>query len=178
MIMAPKLNLRRFARREEGTASVEFALVFPVVLFLFIWAVELGLLMTKQVMLEHALDIVMRELRLGRMENPDSDSIKDAICDRVSIISNCNDTITLELRPINTANWQLPNNPVSCVDRDEDITPVVTYNPGAQNEIMLVRACVIVEPLFPGTGIGAMLQKDAQGGYGMAALSAFVNEPS
>lgn len=170
--------LRRFRRDEEGIASVEFALMFPVVLGLFLFAVELGLLMTKQVMLEFAMDVAMRDLRLGRMEDPSSDILKDEICDRAKIIGDCRDTIMIEMRPIDTNTWVMPAAPVSCVDREEELQPVVTYNPGAQNQIMLVRACVIVEPLFPGTGLGAMLDLDANGGYGMAAISAFVNEPS
>lgn len=170
--------LRRFTRHELGTAAVEFTLSFPLVLFMFIWAVELGLLMTKQVMLEFAVDVAMRELRLGRMENPDSDTLKEDICDNAKIIGTCRDTIMIEMTPINTTTWVMPATPVTCVDREEDVQPVVTYNPGTQNQIMLVRVCVIVEPLFPGTGIGAMLNKDQDGGYGMAALSAFVNEPS
>jgi Flp pilus assembly pilin Flp len=171
-------RLREFRRNEDGVAAVEFTLVFPIVLFMFVWAVELGLLMTKQVMLEHALDVTMRNLRLGVLPDPTTDTLKREICNRARIIGECESTITIELNPINTTNWQMPNTSVSCVNRDEDIVPVVSFNLGVQNEIMLVRACVIVEPLFPGTGIGAMLQKDAAGGYGMAAVSAFVNEPS
>jgi hypothetical protein len=171
-------RLRDFRRNEDGVAAVEFTLVFPIVLFMFVWAVELGLLMTKQVMLEHALDVTMRNLRLGALPDPTTDTLKREICNRARIIGECEDTITIELNPINTTNWQMPNTSVACVNRDEEIVPVVSFNLGVQNEIMLVRACVIVEPLFPGTGIGAMLQKDASGGYGMAAVSAFVNEPS
>ena len=171
-------TLHRFRRREDGIASVEFALMFPVVLGLFLFAVELGLLMTKQVILEFATDVAMRDLRLGRMVDPSSDALKDEICERAKIISGCRGNIMIEMRPIDTTTWQLPAAPVSCVDREEDIQPVVTYNPGTQNQIMLIRACVIVTPLFPGTGLAAMLDLDEFGGYGMAAVSAFVNEPS
>lgn len=171
-------RLREFRRNEDGIAAVEFTLVFPIVLFMFFWAVELGLLMTKQVMLEHALDVTMRNLRLGVLVDPTPDTLKREICNRARIIGECHDTITIELNPISTATWQMPSTAIRCVNRDEEIAPVVSFNLGAQNEIMLVRACVIVDPLFPGTGIGAMLPKDSSGGYRMAAVSAFVNEPS
>lgn len=171
-------RLRNFRRNEDGVAAVEFTLVFPIVLFMFVWAVELGLLMTKQVMLEHALDVTMRNLRLGVLVDPTSSTLKREICNRARILGECHDTITIEMTPIDTTAWAMPAESVRCVDRDQNIEPVLAFNLGVQNEIMLVRACVIVEPLFPGTGIGAMLQKDATGGYGMAAVSAFVNEPS
>ncbi len=178
MITNLRKRLGLFRRQEDGIAAVEFALFFPVVMGMFIFATEMGLLMTKSVMLEFALDTTIRQLRLGQFENPTSDLLKDTICDRARIIGNCRDTIMIELQPINTDVWALPAAPVSCVDREEVIQPVVAFNMGAQSEIMLVRACVIVEPLFPGTGLGASLDLDADGGYGMAAISAFVNEPS
>lgn len=178
MIRKLRMKLRAFGRDDEGIAAVEFAMSFPFIFLLFIFAVELGLIMTKTVMLEHSLDMAMRDLRLGRMENPTSDKLKDEICDRLAIIDNCRSQIMIELQPINTNNWVMPNQPVSCVDRDEEIQPVVSFTLGQQNQIMLVRACVLVEPLFPATGIGALLPKDSQGGFGMAAYSAFVNEPS
>lgn len=171
-------KLSAFGRGEDGIASVEFALLFPVVFFMFIWAVELGILMTKSVMLEHGLDLTMRELRLGRLENPTSDSLKDDICSHLNLISDCRSTIMIELQPIRTDTWALPAQPVTCRDRDEEIVPVLSFSMGQSNEIMLVRACVIVQTLFPGTGIGAMLNKDASGGFGIAAMSAFVNEPA
>ena len=178
MTLRIKKRLRAFGRGEDGVAAIEFALLFPFVFFLFIWAVELGILMTKSVMLEHALDVAMRDLRLGRMEDPTSDKLKDAICARARIVNNCRGTIMLDLQPVDTASWILPPREVTCRDRDADIQPVVAFTIGQQNQIMLVRACVIVEPLFPGTGIGAMLRKDKSGGFGMVAMSAFVNEPS
>lgn len=178
MTRALRRTFRRFRRREEGIASIEFALLFPFVLYMFVWAIELGLIMTKQVMLEHALDVTMRELRLGRMEDPTPEKLKEWICSRAKIVSSCDATIMIELQPISTTDWILPAEPPTCVDREEEIQPVVTFNAGAQNEIMLVRACVIIQPLFPMTGIGAMLKKDSRGGFGMAAVSAFVNEPS
>lgn len=178
MTRALHKRLRRFGRDEDGIAAVEFALLFPIVIFMFFWVVELGIIMTKSVMLEFAVDVSMRELRLGRMIDPDTDKLKDAICARARILGTCRTTIMLDLQPVNTSNWQLPPREVTCRDRSQNLQPVVNFTIGQQNQIMLVRACVIVQPLFPGTGVGAMLRKDASGGFGMTAMSAFVNEPS
>ncbi len=174
---SPRFLLRAFLRKEDGVVAVEFVIIFPIVFFMFIWATELGLLMTKQVMMEHAVDTSMRELRLGRMQNPSSDALKTEICSRASVIKNCQDTLMIELQPVSTTNWNMPATPVSCTDRSQPLQPVVTFSPGAQNQIMLMRACVLVEPIFPGVGLGAGLNKDPQGGYAMVAASAFVNEP-
>lgn len=178
MITTLRQAIGRFRRREDGVVTVEFVLIFPVVLFLFFWAIELGMIITKQVILEHALDVTMRDLRLGQIQNPSSDTLRSTICARAKILSNCNGTMMIELAPVDTQTWNIPAGRVQCRNRDEEIQPVVTYNPGAQNQIMIVRACVLVEPLFPGTGLGALLPKDSLGGFAMAATSAFVNEPS
>lgn len=170
-------RLTAFLRRQEGNVTVEFALLFPVIFFMFIWVAEIGMIMTRQVMMEHAVDRAMRELRLGRMQNPGADTLKTEICRRAAILRNCNDTLMIELQPVDTATWALPATSVSCRNRDQPLQPVVTFSPGARNQIMLMRACVLVEPIFPGTGLGAGLRKDSRGGFAMVATSAFVNEP-
>jgi hypothetical protein len=47
---------------------------------------------------------------------------------------------------------------------------------GGQNQLMLVKACAIFNPIFPSTGLGLQLVRD-DGGYAVTAFSAFVNEP-
>ncbi len=168
--------LRRFRRDENGIAAVEFVVFFPMLFGLFLWAVELGSIMSKQVMLEFAVDVAMRDLRLGNFDDPTADRLKDRICENSLLIKDCRGSILLELQPVN--NWVVPATPVQCVNRDEEIRPSVTYNGGIENQVMLVRACVIVDPLFPGIGFAALLPSDSRGGFAIAAVSAFVNEPS
>ena len=55
--------------------------------------------------------------------------------------------------------------------------PVVTFNPGSRSEIMFMRACVVIDPLMPGMGLGLHLPKDTSGGFALVSYSAFVNEP-
>jgi len=42
---------------------------------------------------------------------------------------------------------------------------------------MLMRLCAVVDPAFPGIGVGRSMPKDASGGYQIIATTAFVNEP-
>ncbi|MDP2737634.1 MAG: pilus assembly protein, partial [Pseudorhodobacter sp.] len=137
-----------------------------------------GLLMVRSTMLERAVDLTMRELRLGHFVNPDHAMLKADICARTVIIANCNDVLKLSLEPIDTATWVLPDSVPTCVDRAAEIQPVTEVSPGGAEEIMLVRACVIADALFPTTGIGLDLAVDALGGYGIYTESAFVNEPA
>lgn len=171
-------RLARAFRREDGTAAVEFVIAVPVLITIFMASFESGLLMTRSIMLEQSVDMTMRELRLGHYPLPDAPLLKHEICKRTVIFKDCETNIMIEMTRISTANWSLPTTGVSCVDRAEDIQPVTALQIGQQNDIMLVRVCVVQDALFPTTGIGLGLPKDGNGGYGVVAVSAFVTEPT
>ncbi len=174
--------MRRLARgfcREDGTASMEFALSIPVLLTVFMASFESGLLMTRSIMLEQAVDRTMRELRLGHYPLVDLVKLKEEICARTVIFRDCADLITIDMTRVATGVFVKPNYDVGCVDRDdEDFSPVTALQIGQQNDVMLVRVCIIQEALLPGTGIGLGLSEDDSGGYRLVTVSAFVTEPN
>ena len=171
-------RLARGFRREDGTASIEFVMVVPVLLTVFMASFESGLLMTRSIMLEQAVDITMRELRLGHYPLPNAALLKTEICNRTIIFNNCEDNIMIEMTRVSTQTWALPLTNVSCVDREEEIQPVTALQIGQQNDVMLIRVCVMQDALFPTSKYGLHLATDAQGGYGLVTVSAFVTEPS
>lgn len=170
-------SLRRFGRREDGGAMVELVIVMPVMMLIFMAAFESGLYMTRQIMLERAVDQTIRELRLGRIDNPTHETLKDEICERAPFLANCDFTIRIELRPVSTTTWNLPSQPTTCFDRDEAVNPSLAPNPGVENQLMLVRVCVIQDAVFPGANIAQSIVRDTQGGYALVSVGAFVNEP-
>ena len=165
-------------RRDDGTAAMEFVLAVPLLITIFMASFEAGLLMIRSIMLEQSVDMTMRELRLGHYTLPDAALLKTEICKRTVIFKDCQANITIEMTRISTTNWALPGTDVACIDRSEDIQPVTALQIGQQNDIMLIRVCVVQDALFPTTGIGLGLPKDGQGGYGVISTSAFVTEPS
>lgn len=171
-------RLGRRARREDGAATVEFVIAVPILLMVFMAAFEAGLLMTRSMMLEQAVDRTMRSLRLGLIPNPTIAQLRADICNKTVIFPDCRRDLTIELRRIDTATWALPPTQATCRNRRETIDPAVSYSTGGQNDIMLVRVCISVDPMFPTTGLGLALPKRPDGGYGLLAVSAFVNEPS
>lgn len=170
-------QVRRWAKAENGTASLEFVICIPVIMAIFMASIESGVLMTRFILLERSVDMVMRNLRLGQYPNPDSDLLKAEICSRTIIMDGCEANIAIELMPISTDTWELPSSRTGCVDREQNLSPVLTFNPGNAHDVMLVRVCVVQDAMFPTTGIGLKLPKDSAGGYGLIATSAFVNEP-
>ena len=130
---------RQFGRREDGAATVESALIFPAYIFVFLSAFEIGLANIRMVMIERASDLAVRALRLNTGNPPNYGEIKTAVCNAAGIIPNCMDVIQVELQPVSTDTWALLDNNAQCIDRASTIDPVVSFENGQQNELMIVR---------------------------------------
>jgi Flp pilus assembly protein TadG len=169
-------RLTRGAKREEGTATVEFVLTLPAVLFVFLAAFESGVYMVRYILLDRALDMTVRELRLGMIQTPALDKLKTSICDNTGLVADCKNNLQLEMFSVDTKTWAFPKGPISCRDRAEAIKPD-TLKVGVENEMMLIRACLTSNAIFPTTSIAAKMEKDSQGGYYVTAVSGFANEP-
>lgn len=169
--------LNRFLGREDGTATVEFVIVFPLVMMVFMSVFEAAVLTTRYTMMERALDLTVRSLRLTTGTAPTHAQIRDKICEYTNMIDDCSSSLIVELTPIQRPNFTLPTTNAPCVDRAATSPPLVTLTHGVANQLMLIRACAVVDPLFPLTGLGLSLTKDATGGVQLIAVSAYVGEP-
>jgi hypothetical protein len=173
--------LRSWATRQDGAVTVEFVVVVPFVLTLFFASVDVGVTMLRQVMLDRAVDMAVREVRLGRVPSDGSVTMAQMICDRAILFSDCHDNIAVEMQPIDTTNFNGLNDPVRCVNRELDITPAVAFNPGAggaAQELMLIRTCVSANPFIRLTGFFTAMPINPEGDYVIASRGIFVNEPS
>ncbi|KAJ55313.1 hypothetical protein ACMU_11485 [Actibacterium mucosum KCTC 23349] len=180
MIKFPSIfkRLRRFRRREGGTATMEFAIFFPVFFAIFLSGFELSFVMIRQMWLERALDMTVRDLRLGTWPNVSQDVLKADICDGMgNLVQNCDSELMLELRTVDRVSWVTPNPAATCVDRGEDVQPVTSFEPGTENEMVLIRACILMDPIFPGTALALILEQNRGDGVALVATSGFVNEP-
>lgn len=171
-------RLRDASRREDGTATLDFVMMVPIFVGLFVSSFELSIIMTRQMMLERGLDLAVRDLRLGTWPNVSTDILKTEICDStIGLLSNCESQLMLEMVPVPTATWTTPNPDATCVDRSTNVQPVVSFDAGTENEMVIIRACVMIDPFFPGTGLALSLQKNIGDGFPLIATSGFVNEP-
>ena len=169
-------RLAAFWSDSGGNAAMEFVVLFPFLMFMLFSIAEAGVLMARTVMLERGLDIAVRDLRLGATPGVTHDIIKNQICDAAFLLGACEDVVLLELSPLTNFN-SFTAGEAQCVDRTSDVEPMTNFDPGSRSQIMFIRACLIVDPIFPGMGLGAMLPVDASGGYSIVTQSAFVNEP-
>jgi len=169
--------IRRFRLEEAGTATMEFVIVIPVLLTIFMASFESGMVMVRSILLEQSVDMTMRELRLGHYPTVNADVLKREICSRTIVFHDCNANIMIEMQRISTTNWAMPASPITCVNREEEVQPVLFLQVGQQNDVMLVRVCIVQDLLFPTTGIGLKMPKDSGGGVGLVAETVFVTEP-
>jgi hypothetical protein len=178
------LHLRRghcrFGHDESGTSTVEFVILFPMFMAIFFAAFESGYMMLRNVMLERALDLTVRELRLGTPAPPTFDEFKSSICENTYFIENCEDSVQVQLRPVSMTTWGPLGGDPRCIDVDSAIDPFdqTEYAVGGNNELMMVRVCALFRPMFPTTGLGLAMRYDGEGNYAIVATTAFVNEPS
>lgn len=173
--------LSQVGRSENGNASIEFVFLFPVFMFLFTVGFEAGLYMIRNVLLERGVHIAVRDVRLGNGNVPDFEGLRVSICENAGLIPDCVDSLQIEMQsiPITPGGVATMQTDARCVDRQSTDNPLTgtTYDVGEENEVMIVRACVLAQPLFPSTGIGVGLGVDRDGNYAMVATTAFVNEP-
>ena len=170
-------RLRELWRDERGTATVEFAIVFPFFITLFMSSVELGMITLRHTMLERGLDLAVRDIRLSTGDAPQHDDIKTQICDYAGLIPSCAATLRLEMVQVDLRTDVILANDVDCVDTSKDVEPVRSFVNGRENDMMILRACVKFDPIFPTTGLGKQLQVDGAGQAALVAVSAFVQEP-
>ena len=179
---AIKLLLRRFAREEEGMTSIEFVLVFPVFFTFFLMTYESGMISARHVMLERGVDIAVRDVRIGVMPVPTRGLLRERICEVAGIIPDCENQLELEMMRRDPANWTAVSSTVRCIDRGAVSQPVVEFTNGGNNELMILRACVRIDPFLPTTGLGKAIADNnsgsaAGGSYALVSMSAFVVEP-
>ncbi|GAA6161164.1 MULTISPECIES: TadE family protein [Ruegeria] len=177
MIQNLRTYLGKLKASEDGNVVVEFVLIFPVFMFFILSAMEYAVVTVQQSMLERAVDITVREIRLGTGTNPDHDTIKDSICENTLLVRNCSRNLRLEMIQQSAfAGVNLPET-VDCTDNTEEVRPVRTFQNGLSNELMILRACARVDPLFPTSAMGRALVDDT-GQIALTATTAFVQEPS
>ena len=176
-MMALHRLVARLWKDERANPTVEFVIMFPVMVFFLLSAVELGFMTMRNTMLERAVDMTVRDIRLGTGMDLQHDDLKDSICERGGMLPDCRENLRLEMVQIDPRNWSAPDPTPDCTDQSEDAKPVRNFVNGQENELMLIRACYKFRPVFPMTGLGKSLTTDGAGHAAMVASSAFVQEP-
>lgn len=182
-----KRLLQRFLRDEKGTSSIEIVLVFPVFFGFFLMTYEAGVLSSRQVMLEHGVDVTVRNVRIGVIDQTDTDELRTAlregICNNARILPDCVSQLEVEMIQRDPrVTWVPLDANIRCVDRGDLTAPFAgTLDATADNELLFLRACIRIDPLLPTSNLGKVLiagnGSAAGDSYALVATSAFVVEP-
>lgn len=190
--------LKRFRKSEDGLASIEFVVAIPLLLSMLIFAWELGLALVRQSLLEQAVDVTVREVRLGHVVADDFEKMRDYMCHVTRIIPNCPERLKLELRVVHPydddlTTMYLPPEP-DCAklvveDPDGAIDQAAKVQRGQSrerdvagiNQIVMMRACIVVDPFFRGGHVDKALSNNNGNtdglSYRLTARSLYVVEP-
>lgn len=189
------LRLRAFLNDERGTATIEFVFIIPIVMLIFMSALESSLYMARHVMLERSVDIVVRSIRLGQLDYlkllPQATQhaeLKELICETSVLgrsVADCITAMKIWMQPVNTADFQMMAPDRFCADVARPLSPLNTapgtteFALGTDNDIMLLRICLKEEPLFPTSVISASMVAtgEGDGNYALMTTSIFVTEP-
>lgn len=175
-------TLRAFRTDESGVVTVQFVIIFPVFFAFFLMTYENGIISVRHVMLERGIDIAVRDVRIGSITDPTQNSIRKRICEVSMIIPDCENQMQVEMVRRDPRSWADLDSNIQCTDRSVASQPVTNFTNGKNNELVLVRACVRIDPMMPTTGIGKAIVESnsgasAGGSYALIATAAFVVEP-
>ncbi len=173
-----RLRKPRALQSEDGSATVEFVILFPVIFAMFVTSVDFSIQMLRQIFLDRSVDLVMREIRLGANWTRDADQLRAAICANSALTPNCLQTITVEMRPVLPAELAGLDPRAQCVNRAQNIQPVVEFTPGAgQQELMMMRVCTVSNPFIVASGYVFGNPRGPEDDFMSVSMGIFVNEP-
>lgn len=179
MMARPVKWLRQVLRCESATTSVEFVMVYPIFLLAMLWSVETCIWMMRATSLERGLDIAIREVRIGTQNAmPTYNDLKTIVCDTSGMLTNdCFSDLKLEMQVVNPRAYVGLPAQADCRDHSEPIKPATNFTIGQPNNLMLVRACARIEPVFPMLDVGNAMKRESDGGVALIAVTTFVQEP-
>ena len=178
--------LARFLRGCRGSSAMEFVVMFPLLFTLICVMLDMALMMSRYVLVERAVDQVLRQLRLGTMTEVSAAAVRgalqDRLCSDLDIGAGCSTSTTVELTRIDRRSFALPAAGLPCVSTTASgapVVPVTHFVPGQKNDLMLIRVCVKVRTMTPAATLGLPVAVVAQdGSYAVSLASFFVVEPS
>lgn len=162
--------MRRLARRQDGAAAVEFAMVAAPFLLLVFAIMETALVFFASQALETAVADSARLIMTGQAQSQgfNQDKFKEAVCARVFGLFDCQTGIRVDVKTYSNFSSINLNPPL---DANGNLLNDQTYQPGGPRDIVVVRL-FYQWPIYV-----SFLQNMAGNKRLLVATSAFRNEP-
>lgn len=164
---------RRFARAEEGVTAVEFAMLALPFFALLFALIETCVVYFATANLGSVVAEAGRLIRTGQVQagGMTEAQFKQHICDELTLISDCQSKLRIDVRNFNSFN-SVSYPPL--VDADGNILENTVFQPGNAGDIVLVNVFYSYGVISPGM-VG--LSNLEGGGRLVSAAVAFRNEP-
>lgn len=166
--------LRRFSRKDDGAAAVEFAMVAAPFLALVFAILETAIVFFAGQVLETAAADSARLIMTGQAQKGglNQAQFKTEVCNRVFGLFDCASGIKVDVRTYNSFNAADMSKPI---DGSGNVTFTPSYQPGSPGDIVVVR--LLYEwPVWVSL-LGLNLSDMAGNKRLLMATSAFRNEP-
>ncbi len=175
--LVPARLTRRFARRQDGAAAVEFALVALPFLAMTFAILETALVFFAGQALEAAAADSARLIMTGQAQTGgfDKDAFKTAVCDRVFGLFDCTNDLYVNVQTysdFSSSATAINTSPISSGNFD---TSKMIYNPGGAGDIVVVT--LYYQWPISVTLLGNSLDNLNGGKRLLVATSVFRNEP-
>lgn len=167
-------SLRRFARKNDGAAAVEFAMVAAPFLALVFAILETALVFFAGQVLETAAADSARLILTGQVQKGglSESQFKQEVCNRIYGLFDCTGGIIVDVRTYNSFSAATMSKPI---DANGNVTFTPAYQPGSAGDIVVVR--LLYEwPVYVKL-LGLNLADLSNGKRLIMATAAFRNEP-
>jgi Flp pilus assembly protein TadG len=167
-------TVRRFARRQDGIAAVEFGIVAAPFLALMFAIMETAMVFFASQTLETAVADSARLIMTGQAQTQgfSQSAFKDAVCAKIYGLFNCQSGVYVDVQKFSSFANVTMTNPV---DANGDFQNNFNYTPGGPGDIVVVRL-FYQWPVYVSL-LGFNLQNMAGGKRLLIATAAFRNEP-
>jgi len=165
-----------FARREDGAAALEFAIVAaPFIALLLATIQTAGAFFAGQV-LESAATDASRLILTGTAQkaNMDQAAFNTAVCGKVQALFSCS-RLMVDVQTASSFGTANTATPTITYNGAGQVTNSWQYNPGSPGDIVLMRV-MYPWPVFVGP-LGLSLSNQGNGTLLLMATAAFKNEP-
>lgn len=147
-------------------------------MLVFLSAFELAIFLARQTMLERAVDVAIRDVRLHTGRTYTQAAIRRTVCERAVILPDCEANLAIEVTRVDRSTYEMPDPARACASAGGSLTGAGAVNDGTSDDLMVVRTCYRVRPFFPQTGLGFQFAQSEDGRASMVASAVFVQEPA
>jgi Flp pilus assembly protein TadG len=167
---------RRFLRREDAAAALEFALVAAPFIALTLAIVQTSLAFFAGQVLESAVADSSREILTGQVQsaNMTQSGFSQAVCNKIQSLFSCSG-LMVDVRTANSFASANTSMPTLTYDGNGNVNNAWQFNPGNPGDIVVMRV-MYLWPVFTGP-LSLNLSNQSNGKLLLMATAVFKNEP-